>query len=101
MTPADNIWQVALALALIVGVVMLLGFVAKRFQLNKGGSSGHLTIVDSAYLGPKERLILVRIGDQHVLVGMNPQCIAKLAQYEADGDFASALAQAKHGAASS
>ena len=59
MSPADNIWQVALALTLIVGVVMLLGFLAKRFQLNKGGGSGHLTIVDSAYLGPKERLVLI------------------------------------------
>ena len=101
MSPADNIWQVALALTLIVGVVMLLGFLAKRFQLNKGGGSGHLTIVDSAYLGPKERLVLVRIGDQHVLVGINPQCIAKLAQYEADDDFASALAHAKQTASTS
>ncbi len=73
MSPADNIWQVALALALIVGVVMVLGFVAKRFQFNKGTGGGQLKVVDSTYLGPKERLVLVQIADQHVLLGMNPQ----------------------------
>ena len=98
MNPADHIWQVALALTLIVGVVMLLGFVAKRFQLARGGDNGHLKIVDSAYLGPKERLVLVRIGDQHVLVGMNPQCIAKLAQYDAQAEFTGALEHAKQSA---
>jgi flagellar protein FliO/FliZ len=91
MNPADNIWQVALALALIVGVVMLLGFLAKRFQLNKGKSTGQLKVVDSAYLGPKERLVLVQIADQNVLLGMNPQCITKLAQFDADQTFAGAL----------
>lgn len=95
MDPANNIWQVALALLAVVGIVVLLGFVAKRFQLSKGGGTGQLKVVDSAYLGPKERLVLVQIGDQQVLVGMNPQCITKLAQYAVDTEFAGVLKQAK------
>ncbi|MCR9261276.1 MAG: flagellar biosynthetic protein FliO [Pseudomonadaceae bacterium] len=95
MTPSDNIWQVALALVLIVGLVVLLGYVVRRFQSLKGHQSGQLKIIDSAYLGPKEKLVLVRIADQHVLVGMNPQCITKLAQLEAGGSFSAALDQAQ------
>ncbi|MEE4283031.1 MAG: flagellar biosynthetic protein FliO [Pseudomonadales bacterium] len=95
MTPSENIWQVALALVLIVGLVFLLGYVVRRFQGLKGHKSGQLKIVDSAYLGPKEKLVLVRIADQHVLVGMNAQCITKLAQLDAGSDFSTALDQAK------
>jgi flagellar protein FliO/FliZ len=98
--PADNIWQVALALTAIVGLVVLLGFVAKRFQSSKSSGTGQLKIVDSAYLGPKERLVLVQIGDQNVLVGMNPQCITKLAQYETDTEFAGVLKHATSNATS-
>ena len=95
MNPADNIWQVALALVLIVGVVMLLGLLAKRFQLNKSKTTGQLKVVDSAYLGPKERLVLVQIADQNVLLGMNPQCITKLAQFDVAQTFAGALESAQ------
>ncbi len=91
MNPLDNIWQVALALVVIVGVVLALGYLAKRFQLAKPGGSGALRVVDSTFLGPKERLVLVQVGDQHVLIGMNPQCITKLAQYEAGESFAMTL----------
>lgn len=99
MDPIDNVWQVALALLLIVGVVMVLGFVAKRFQFTKGNGTGQLKVVDTAYLGPKERLVLVRVADQHVLVGMNPQCITKLVQFDADSNFASVLEEVKVGRA--
>ncbi len=95
MDPVSNIWQVAAALLLIIGVVVALGYVAKRFQLAKPGGSGTLHVVDSTYLGPKERLVLVQVGDQHVLLGMNPQCITKLAQYDAESSFAATLAQAQ------
>ncbi len=91
MNPLDNIWQVALALVLIVGVVLALGYLAKRFQLAKPGGGGALRIVDSTYLGPKERLVLVQVGEQHVLVGMNPQCISKLAEFQAGESFAMTL----------
>jgi flagellar protein FliO/FliZ len=95
MNPADNVWQVALALILIVGVVVALGYFAKRFQGLKGHQGGQLKIVDSTYLGPKDRLVLVRVADQHVLVGINAQCITKLAQLDAGTDFSQALNRAQ------
>jgi flagellar protein FliO/FliZ len=83
MDPASNIWQVALALVVIVGVVVLLGFVAKRLQLGRMKTGGSLEVVASTYLGPKDRLVLVKVADQHVLVGVNSQCIANLGQFDA------------------
>jgi len=91
MDPTNNIWQVALALMAIVGVVLLLGFIAKRIKFGRPTASGNLQIVDTTHLGPKEKLVLVRVADQHILFGMNPQCITKLAQYSARGDFEETL----------
>ena len=95
MDPASSIWQVALALAGIVGVVLLLGVVAKRLQLGKPKSGGSLEIVGSTYLGPKDRLVLVKVADRHVLVGVNPQCITNLGQFDASDTFRAALEKAK------
>ncbi len=92
MTPLDNIWQVALALVGTVGLVVVLGYLAKRFQLTRPSSNGLLKVVDSTYLGPKEKLVLVQVANQQVLIGIAGQEMTRLAQYEASADFQSVLA---------
>ena len=94
MDPVSNIWQVALALLAIVGVIVALGFVARRLQPGKGAQGGLLKVLDTTYLGPKERLVLVQVRDQHVLVGMNAQCITKLTEYQAEESFSSVMEHA-------
>ncbi len=91
MDPASNIWQVALALLAIVGVIVALGFVARRLQPGKGTQGGMLKVLDTTYLGPKERLVLVQVRDQHVLVAMNAQCITKLTQYQVEEGFSTVM----------
>ena len=94
MDPVSNIWQVALALLAIVGVIVALGFVARRLQPGKGAQGGLLKVLDTTYLGPKERLVLVQVRDQYVLVGMNAQCITKLTEYQAEERFSSVMEHA-------
>ena len=94
MDPASNIWQVALALLAIVGVIVALGFVARRLQAGRGAQGGLLKVLDTTYLGPKERLMLVQVRDQHVLVAMNAQCIIKLTEYQVEEGFSSAMEHA-------
>ena len=88
---AENIWQIALALVLIVGLVVALGYVAKRLKLTPVRGGGRLSVLESAYLGPKERLVLVECDGRQVLLGVNPQCITKLMEHEASHGFADAL----------
>lgn len=92
MEAVGSIWQMALALLLVVGVVLGLGFAAKKTRLVKSSAgAGSLKIVDSTYLGAKERLVLVQVGDRQVLIGMNAQAITPLAQLPGPGDFSSTL----------
>jgi flagellar protein FliO/FliZ len=91
MEALGSIWQVAFALILVIAVVLGLGYAAKKTRLVKTGGAGALKIVDSAYLGPKERLVLVQVGDRQVLIGMNAQVITALTQITNGGDFSAAL----------
>ncbi len=94
MDPLDNIWQVAIALIVIVALVTVLGVVARKMQGINKGSNGTLKIVDSIYLGPKERLVLVQVRKQQVLLGMHPQCITKLMELGPDEGFQDVLGEA-------
>lgn len=81
MDPLDNIWQVALALCIIVGLVALLGAVARRMQGGRRPEAADLRVLDSLYLGPKERVVLVQARDREVLIALNSNCITPLAEF--------------------
>ena len=98
MEPLQQLWQVALALGLIVVLVLALGAVARRVQGVRARSTGTLQVIDSAMLGPKERLVLVQVADKSVLLAMNANCITKLSELDNvpgvapdESDFATVL----------
>lgn len=91
MDPVSSIWQIAWALVAIIAVVMLLGYVARRIQLHKPTSGKQMQILDTTYLGPKEKIVLLRVADQQILFGINTQCITKLAQFDAKQEFSKTL----------
>ncbi len=68
-----------LSLALIVGVLVLGAFILRR--LNGGrtfGNTGPLRIVGGIMISPRERIVLVEIGDTWVVVGIVPGQIKTL-----------------------
>jgi flagellar protein FliO/FliZ len=83
MEMGDHILQVLLALGLVVGLVVALGFAMKR--INSGGfkSGGEIKVVASTFLGPKERILLLQVRDRQVLVGANPNGIRALSEFPA------------------
>ena len=87
LDPLANIWQVAIALLVIVALVAVLGVVARKMQGVSKGSNGSLKIIDSVYLGPKERLSLVQVRKQRVLVGIHPQSMTKLMELGTEEGF--------------
>lgn len=94
---AEQLVQVGLYLGLIVALIVLMGFVAKRLTpMATGANSGGMKVVSSLSLGLKEKLVLVQVGDQQVLLGVTPSQISRIEQYatpvlnpdqESMGDF--------------
>src|SRR5262245_61952982 len=61
---------VTLALLLIVGLIMLLAWGVKRMRRLGIGGLDRIQVLSDRALGPKERCVLVRVGDTDVLVGV-------------------------------
>jgi flagellar protein FliO/FliZ len=62
--------QLTLSLVVIVGLIFLLGWVMKRLKLAGPRGRGDITVLDELALGPRERIVLVRVGDAQVLLGV-------------------------------
>jgi flagellar protein FliO/FliZ len=101
MELSDHIAQIAFALALIVALVVGLGWLVKRLNSSRFTGAGEIRVVASSYLGPKEKVVLLEVRDRQILVGVNAQNISALGDFElpesapATPTFKRALAEAK------
>jgi flagellar protein FliO/FliZ len=62
-------------LASLTAVLVLLGgcaWLLRRWRDRQHGPAGAIEIVSGVSLGAKERVVLLRVGDEQVLVGVSP-----------------------------
>lgn len=62
--------EVTLALLVVIGVIALLAWMARRMRRIGGSDQDRIQVLGDRALGPKERCVLVRIGDTDILVGV-------------------------------
>lgn len=69
--------RMVLSLAAVLAMVGVFAWLAKRFR---GGQlqGGLIQIVSGLSLGPKERVVLLRVGEEEILVGMSPAGMQQL-----------------------
>jgi flagellar protein FliO/FliZ len=67
---AGSLMQLSLSLLAIVLLIFAIGWVLKRFKLAVPRGSGNSAVLDELSIGPRERIVLVRVGDAHVLIGV-------------------------------
>ncbi len=65
-------------LIFVLMIFFLVVFLLKRVSGFNGLSKGHLQIVDALHLGTKERLLIVRVNKQHLLIATSAQGIQPL-----------------------
>jgi flagellar protein FliO/FliZ len=65
-----SVAQLALSLAAIVALILAVSWVLKRLKLGTVRGRGEITIIDQLSLGPRERIVLVRVGESQVLIGV-------------------------------
>lgn len=70
--------KLLLGLLLVVGLIFLLAWVLRRVQqLNPRGTQV-IKLISTQALGPRERLILVQVGSEQVLIGLSAGRITPL-----------------------
>ena len=67
---AAGLLQAGLGLAVVIGLIFLLAWVARRFGLQSPSNGKLLKVVSSAMVGQRERVVVVEIGDAWLVLGV-------------------------------
>jgi flagellar protein FliO/FliZ len=71
--------QTTLALVFVLALLAGLAWFLKRYGPRAGGANANLRVVASLSLGGRERIMVVEVGDQWIVVGASPGRVNALA----------------------
>lgn len=70
--------KLLLGLLLVIGLIFLLAWLLRRMQQLNPRSTQAIKLISSHALGPRERLVLVQVGSEQVLLGLSAGRITPL-----------------------
>lgn len=70
--------QAGFALVLIVGLLAATAWMARKVSGGKGFGQAGLKVIGGVALGPRERIVLVEVGDDWLVIGVVPGQIRTL-----------------------
>ena len=76
---AGQLTQLVLGLLLVLGLIFFLAWLLRRVQ--QAGPAGRgqvIELIGSRALGPRDRLVLVQVGNEQILLGLTPGTISAL-----------------------
>ncbi|MCI5639329.1 MAG: flagellar biosynthetic protein FliO [Succinivibrio sp.] len=77
----------------VVACIFVLAFFLKKIKFVKG-KNATLAIVDQLYVGPKQRVVMVKSGERKILLGVTPNHINYLTEVKDSHDkFSECLAE--------
>jgi len=74
----SSLTQLTLSLLAIVALIVAIGWILKRFKLGAPRGSIDAAVLEEIKVGPRERIVLVRVGEAQVLVGVSASGIVPL-----------------------
>lgn len=76
---AGQLAQLVLGLLLVLGLIFFLAWLVRRVQqAGPAGKGQVIDIIGSRALGPRDRLVLVQVGNEQILLGLSPGTITAL-----------------------
>ncbi|EGH14732.1 flagellar protein FliO [Pseudomonas savastanoi pv. glycinea str. race 4] len=70
--------QLLFGLILVIGLIFVLAWLMRRVQRVGPNNGQVIELVSSRALGPRDRLVLVQIGSEEILLGITPGRITPL-----------------------
>jgi len=68
----SSVGYVTMALALVLALIYGAAWLLRRVKTFNGITKNTMNVVEAISVGPKERVVLVRVKDQQVLLGVSP-----------------------------
>jgi flagellar protein FliO/FliZ len=76
---AGQLTQLVLGLLLVLGLIFFLAWLLRRVQqAGPAGKGQVIELIGSRALGPRDRLVLVQVGNEQILLGLSPGTITAL-----------------------
>ena len=68
----------------ILGIIFVLAYLLKKSRLVQKGTGNDMSLLSQMAVGPKERLIQVKVGQRYLLIGVTPHSVNLVADLSAD-----------------
>ncbi len=78
---ASTLLSVFMSLILVIGIVFMLAYLMRRFNVTQSGSQ-ELQVVASMVVGTRERMMVIQVGQEQHLIGITANRINHLAKLE-------------------
>ena len=76
---AGQLTQLVFGLLLVLGLIFFLAWLLRRVQqAGPAGKGQVIELIGSRALGPRDRLMLVQVGNEQILLGLSPGTITAL-----------------------
>jgi len=93
MNTSSEIWFAFIKtfsmLFLVLAIIILIFYFVRKFSTAKGvkGSKDFIKVLNVHHLAPKEKLVLLDVLGDTILIGVTPTNITKISSIDADIDF--------------
>lgn len=75
---AGGLLQAVFSMACVLGLILACAWMARRFGLQRFGGGHVVKVVSSTSVGQRERVVVVEVADQWLVLGVTPQNISTL-----------------------
>lgn len=74
----DTMLQILFALLCVILLMVFLSVLIRKYNILPNGSSNQIKVISGLSLNNKDKLLLVQVGAEHLLIGASPGNISKL-----------------------
>lgn len=78
----DYFVEIFFSLILVLGIIFVSAWMLRRFGRFPGVADGNLRVLGALSVGQRERIMLLQVGEEQVLIGVTTSRISKLHQLE-------------------
>jgi|GEM_PF-879118 len=80
---AGSLAQMVGSLILVIGIILILYYLAGRFlKVPQGGAGHYIRVVETRHLAPKKSLVLVEVGGEYLLLSNSGEGVNFIKQVE-------------------
>ncbi len=81
---AGSLFQMLAGLAVVIALLLGCLWLIRRLAAPRGSAAAAIEVLGAAAVGPRERVVLVRLGEQVLVLGVAPGSVTRLHEMKAE-----------------